>query len=77
VDLLGDLLIRPTPAEIVADQAAHPGKRGLMVRRPTEADGAQLGEVCVVGGIGGRDRSAGNQGSASHDRDGQDGQPAG
>jgi hypothetical protein len=73
VDVLGNLVIRPTPAEIVADETPHPGKGGLVVRRPTEADGAQLRQVCVVGGIGSRNRSAANQGGAGHKWDGQSG----
>jgi hypothetical protein len=35
-----------------------------------------LSEVCVIGGIGSRNRSASNQGSANHHGDGKSGQPA-
>src|ERR1700739_2915740 len=47
VDLLGNLVIRPTRNEIVADEAPHPGEGGVVVRWPTEAGGAQLSEACV------------------------------
>jgi len=73
VDLLGNLVIRPTRNEIVADEAPHPGEGGVVVRRPSEADGAQLSEVCVISGIGSRNRSAINQGSANHHGDGKSG----
>jgi hypothetical protein len=76
MDVLGNLVIRPTPPEIVADESPHPGEGGVVVRRPTEAGGAQLSEVCVISGIGGRNRSARNQGSASQNGDGQSDQPA-
>src|ERR1700757_4072658 len=47
VDLLGNLVVGPTPPEIVADEAPHPGERSVVVRRPSEAGGAQLGKVCI------------------------------
>jgi hypothetical protein len=73
VDVLGNLVIRPTPAEIVADETPHCGEGEVVVRRPTEADGAQLSEVRVIGGIGNRNRSATKQCSAGHKWDGQSG----
>jgi len=76
VDVLGNLVVRPTPPEIVADEPTHPGEGGVVVRRPVEADGAQLSEVSIIGGIGSGNRGVTNQGSASHDGDGQSGQPA-
>jgi hypothetical protein len=76
VDVLGNLVWRPTPPEVVADEVRHPDHGGVVVRRPSEANGAQLSEVCVISGIGIRNRSASNQGSASHNGDGQSGQPA-
>ena len=62
--LLGNLVWRPTPAEIVADELRHPDDGLLAALRPSEAGGAQLSEVSVIGGIGSRNRSASNQGSA-------------
>jgi hypothetical protein len=76
VDVLGNLVIRPTPHDVVADEAPSRGEGVVVVRRPSEAGGAQLSEVGVISGIGSRNRSASNQGSASHNGDGQDGQPA-
>ena len=76
MDLLGNLVIIPTHKEVVADEAPHPDEGAVVVWRSREADGAQLGEVCVINGIGGRDRCIGNQGSANHHGDGQCGQPA-
>jgi hypothetical protein len=76
VDLLGNLVVRPAPPEIVADEVRHPDDGLFVARRPSEAEGAQLIEVPVIDGIGSRNRSASNQGSASHNGDGQSGQPA-
>jgi hypothetical protein len=76
VDLLGNLVIRPTRNEIVTDEAPHPSEGAVMVRRPSDAGRAQLSEVCVIGGIGSRNRSASNQRSANHHGDGKSAQPA-
>jgi hypothetical protein len=65
VDVLGNLLKRPTPPEVVADEAAHPGEGVVVVRRPSHADAAQLREVCIINGIGSRNRSARKQSNAS------------
>jgi hypothetical protein len=69
--VLGNLGWRPTPPEVVADQERHPDQRSVMVGRPSEADGAQLGEVRVIDGVRRRDRSAGDQGGANRNGDGQ------
>jgi len=66
VDVVGNLLWRPTPPEVVADEQRRPDKRLLVARRPSQAGAAKLIEVCVTGGIGSRSRSASNQGSANH-----------
>jgi hypothetical protein len=76
VEVLGNLIWRPTPPEFVADDVRHPDEALVVFRRPSEAEGAQLSEVCVISGIGSRNRSVSNQGSANHDGDGQSGQPA-
>ena len=73
---LGNLVVRPTPPEIVADEVRHPDEGLLVARRPSEAEALQLSEVPVINGIGSRNRSASNQGSANHHGDGQSGQPA-
>jgi hypothetical protein len=70
VDVIGDLLWRPTPTEIVADEVRHPDEGLIVARRPSDADAAQLIEVCVIEGIGGRNRGVGNQGSANQHGDG-------
>ena len=41
-----------------------------MALRPSEAHGVQLSKVAVINGIGGRNRSASNQGGADHRGDG-------
>src|ERR1700733_2076662 len=74
--VLGNMVWRPTPPEIVADEVCHPDEGILVARRPSEAEAAQLSEVPVIGGIGTSTRSASNQGSADHHGDGQSGQPA-
>jgi hypothetical protein len=76
VDVLGKPVWRKTPPEIVADELRHPDEGVVVVRRPSEAGGAQLSEVCVTRGIGSRNRSAGKQGSASRHGDGKSRQPA-
>ena len=76
VDVLGEPVWRKAPPEIVADELRHPDEGVVVVRRPSEAGGAQLSEVCVTRGIGSRNRSAGKQGSASRHGDGKSGQPA-
>ena len=76
VDVVGNLLWRPTPPEIVTNEVRHPDEGLLVARRPSEADTAQLSEVRVINGIGSRSRSARNQGSANHHGDGQSGQQA-
>jgi hypothetical protein len=70
VDVVGYLLWRPTPPEIVADEVRHPDEGFVVARRPSEAHGAQLSEVRVISGIGSRNRSVGNQGSANNHGDG-------
>jgi hypothetical protein len=42
VDVVGNLLWRPTPPEIVADEVRHPDDGLVVARRPSEAEGAQL-----------------------------------
>ena len=42
VDVVCDLLWRPTPPEIVADEVCHPDERLVVARRPSNADAAQL-----------------------------------
>ena len=76
VDTLGDVVWRPTPPEIVADEVRHPDDGLLVALGPGEAEGAQLIELAVISGIGGRNRTASSQGSAGHDGDGKSGQPA-
>jgi hypothetical protein len=71
VDLLGNLVIRPTPPEIVADEVRHPDDALVVAGRPSEAKAAQLIEVRVINGIGSRNRSGSNQGSANHHGDGE------
>src|ERR1700757_177867 len=65
VDVLGNLVIRPTPPEVVADEVRHPDEGLVVIRWPSEAHGAQLSEVRVISGIGSRNRSVTNQGSAN------------
>lgn len=76
VNVVGDLLRRPTPPEIVTDEVSRPDERVLVAVGPREAGAAQLIEVCVIPGIGRRNRSAGNQGSGGDHRDGESGKPA-
>jgi hypothetical protein len=76
VDVLGNLVVRPTRPEIVADELRHPDESLLVARRPSEAEALQLSEVPVIDGIGSRNRRASNQGSASHNGNGESGQPA-
>lgn len=76
VDALGNVVVRPTPPEIVADEVSHPDEGLLLARRPSEADALQSSEVPVIDGIGSRNRRATNQGSASHNGNGESGQPA-
>jgi hypothetical protein len=40
VDVLGNVIWRPTPPEIVADEVRHPDEGLLVARRPSEAGGA-------------------------------------
>ena len=61
VDVLGDMVRRPTPAEIVANELRHPDHGGVMLGRPVEARGAQLSEVPVIKGIGSRNSRATHQ----------------
>jgi hypothetical protein len=77
VDLVGDLFIGPTPPEIVADEPPHPDEGVVVLGRPGEADGTQLGEVSVVKGTGDRARRTSNQGRGGHHGDDQSGQPPG
>jgi len=76
MDVLGNVVWRPTPPEIVADEVRHPDEGFLVSRRPSEAGAAQLIEVSVISGTGTSTRSASNQGSANQHGDGQSGQPA-
>ena len=76
VEVLGYLVWRPTPPEFVADDVRDPDHALVVFRRPSEAEGAQLSEVCVISWVGRRNRSVGNQGSANHHGDSQSGQPA-
>ena len=76
VNVRGDLVWRPTPPEVVTDELPHPDQRRLVALGPRETEAAQLSQVRVVNGIGGRDRDAGEQGSANRKGDGQFGQPA-
>jgi hypothetical protein len=76
VYVLGNMVWRPTPPEIVADEVCHPDEGLLVALRPSEAEAAQLSEVRVISGIGTSTRSASNQGSAKRYGDGQSGQPA-
>ena len=76
VDVPGNLVWRPAPAEIVADELRHPDHGGVVFGRPGEAGGAQLSKVCVIDGIGGRNRSAGEEGGTNHCGDGHSGQQA-
>jgi hypothetical protein len=66
VDVLGNLVWRPAPAEIVANELRHPDHGGVVSGRPGEACGAQLSKVCVISGIGSRNRSAREEGGADH-----------
>ena len=70
VDVVGNLLWRPTPPEIVADEVCHPDEGLVVAWWPSNADAAQLSEVSVINGVGGRSRSVGNQGGANHHGDG-------
>jgi hypothetical protein len=70
VDALGNLVWSPTPPEIVADELRHSDEGLLVALRPSEAEALQLSEVPVIDGIGGRNRLASNQGSASHNGNG-------
>jgi len=77
VDVVGNLLWRPIPSEVVADEVGLPDEWLFRLGRPSEADGVQFCEVCLVIGIGSsRNRSALNRGGASHHGDGKSGQPA-
>jgi len=76
VYVLGNMVWRPTPPEIVADEVRRPDEGLLVALRPSEAEAAQLSEVRVISGIGSSTRSASNQGGANHHGDGQSGQPA-
>jgi len=77
VDLVGNLLWRPTPPEIVADEQRRPDKRLLVAVRPSQAGGAKLTEVCVSGGIGSRSRGATNQAGSNHRGNSQRCEPTG
>ena len=74
VDVVGNLLWRPIPSGVVADDVGLPDEGLFRLGGPSEADGAQFCEVCLVIGIGSsRNRSATKQGSASHHGDGKSG----
>jgi len=77
VNVLRNVVWRPTPPEIVADEVRRPDEGLLVARRPSEAGGTQLIEVSVISGTGSSTRSASNQGGANQHGDGQSGQPAG
>jgi hypothetical protein len=70
VDVLGNMVWRPTPPEIVADELGHPDDGLLVALRPSEAEALELSEVAVIDGIGSRNRRASDQGSAGHNGDG-------
>src|SRR5580693_4516968 len=76
VHVLGNMVWRPTPPDIVADEVCHPDEGLLVALRPSEAEAAQLSEVRVISGTGTSTRSSRNQGSAKKHGDGQSGQPA-
>jgi hypothetical protein len=76
VDILGNLVWRPAPAEVVADELRHPDQGGFVSGRPGQAGGAQLSEVRVADRIGSRNRSASDEGGTNQCRDGQSRQPA-
>lgn len=76
VDVPGNLVRRPAPAEVVADELRHSDHGGIVAGRPGEAGSAQLSKVCVINGVGGRNGSACNQGGTNHGSDGHSGQPA-
>lgn len=77
VYVLGNVVWRPTPPEIVADEPPHPDEGVVVIRRPGEPDGAQLSEVSVIKRTGDRTRHTSNQGGANHHGDDQSGEPAG
>ena len=66
VDVLGNLVWGPAPAEIVANELRHPDHGGVVSGRPGEAGGAQLSKVSVIDGIGGRNGCAAKDGGADH-----------
>lgn len=72
VNVVGDHLWLPTPTEVVADVVRLRDECLFRLGWPIETDGAQCVEVCVIlrGGCS-RNRSATNQGSASHHGDGE------
>ena len=72
VNVVGNHLWLPTPSEVVADVVRLRDECLVRLGRPSETDGAQCVEVCVIlRGGGSRNRSATNKGSASHHGDGE------
>ena len=71
VNVVGNHLWLPTPTEVVADVVRLRDECLFRLGRPIETDGVQCGEVCVILRVGSRNRSATNQGSASHHGDGE------
>ena len=75
VDVLSNRVWRITIPAIVADLVRHVDDVGVLRRRPSEAEGVHSCDECVIMGVGSRNRSASNQGSASHHGDAKSGQP--
>ena len=58
VEVRGDRVWRFTSHAIGADCVPHPDDVGVAPRLPLEAEVVQFCEVCVISGVGGRNRSA-------------------
>jgi hypothetical protein len=57
VNVVGNLLWRPAPSEVIADEVRLPDECLFRAGWPSEAHGAQLCEVCIVLGSGGSRKS--------------------
>jgi hypothetical protein len=70
MDVVGNRVWRVTPPVVITDEVRHRDDGLVAVRGPSNAEGAQLSEVRVISGIGSRNPSVSNQGSANHHGDG-------
>ena len=76
MQVVGDLLRRPTPSEVVTHVVRLGDERLFRLGRPGETDGALLREVRIVLGARGRDAGAARKCKGNHDGDGDSDRPS-